>query len=136
MPLRFARLPGHHACAEAVSATEHPLQWGAEALWEQLSPQLPGLSVEVVARIASTNTALLERARIALPLDDTGERRSIFEPMADGTTRLVAALVARWAEEAGKEDPAIRGMPLGMPSLSPEDVQLVETWIAQGHSPD
>ena len=56
-----------------MSATEHPLQWGAEALWEQLSPQLPGLSVEVVARIASTNTALLERARIALPLDDTGE---------------------------------------------------------------
>ena len=73
MPLRLARLPGHHACAEAVSATEHPLQWGAEARWAQLSPQLPGLSVEVVARIASTNTALLERARIALPLDDTGE---------------------------------------------------------------
>lgn len=69
-------------------------------------------------------------------LDDKGERRSIFEPMADGTPRLVAALLARWAEEAGKEDPAIRGMPLGMPSLSPEDVQLVETWIAQGHSPD
>lgn len=69
-------------------------------------------------------------------LDDKGERRSIFEPMADGTPRLVASLVARWAEEAGKEDPAIRGMPLGMPSLPPEDVQLVETWIAQGHSPD
>jgi cytochrome c2 len=69
-------------------------------------------------------------------LDDKGERRSIFEPMADGTPRLVAALVARWGEEAGKEDPAIRGMPLGMPSLPAEDVQLVETWIAQGHSPD
>lgn len=69
-------------------------------------------------------------------LDDEGERRSVFEPMADGTPRLVAALVARWAEESGREDPAIRGMPLGMPSLSPEDVQLVETWIAQGHSPD
>lgn len=69
-------------------------------------------------------------------LDDQGERRSIFEPMADGTPRLVAALAARWTEEAGKEDPAIRGMPLGMPSLSPEEVQIVETWIAQGHSPD
>ncbi|MEZ4300134.1 MAG: cytochrome c [Polyangiaceae bacterium] len=69
-------------------------------------------------------------------IDDEGERRSIFTPMPDGTPRLVAALVARWLEEAGKEDPAIRGMPLGMPALSAEDVQLVETWIAQGHSPD
>ena len=41
-----------------------PLQWGAEALWEQLEPLLPGLSVEVVARSVSTNTALLERARV------------------------------------------------------------------------
>jgi BirA family transcriptional regulator, biotin operon repressor / biotin---[acetyl-CoA-carboxylase] ligase len=60
---------------------DHPLQWGAEALWEQLTPQLPGLSVEVVARIASTNTALLERARIATPPTEEGElaqvRRSV-----------------------------------------------------------
>ena len=69
-------------------------------------------------------------------LDDQGERRSIFEPMADGTPRLLAALLVRWREEAGEEDPAIRGMPMGMPGLSPEDVQLVETWIAQGHGPD
>lgn len=43
---------------------DHPLHWGAQALWQQLEPLLPGLSVEVVARTASTNTALLERARI------------------------------------------------------------------------
>lgn len=49
---------------------DHPLHWGAEALWEQLTPLLPGLSVEVVARIASTNTALLERARIVAPPED------------------------------------------------------------------
>ena len=41
-----------------------PLAWGAHALWEQLVGRLPGLSVEVVARIASTNSALLERARV------------------------------------------------------------------------
>ena len=41
-----------------------PLQWGAETLWLQLEPLLPGLSVEVVARSTSTNTALLERARV------------------------------------------------------------------------
>jgi BirA family biotin operon repressor/biotin-[acetyl-CoA-carboxylase] ligase len=37
--------------------------WDAEGLWEALSPLLPGLSVEVVARCESTNTELLERAR-------------------------------------------------------------------------
>lgn len=41
------------------------LHWGAEALWRQLSPLLPGLSVEVVARSMSTNSELLERARLA-----------------------------------------------------------------------
>jgi BirA family biotin operon repressor/biotin-[acetyl-CoA-carboxylase] ligase len=41
----------------------HHLPWGAQALWQQLSPLLPGLSVEVVARADSTNTRLLERAR-------------------------------------------------------------------------
>ena len=69
-------------------------------------------------------------------LDDKGERRSVFEPMADGTPRLLAALLARWTEETGAEDPNIRGMPLGLPALSPEDMQLVETWIAQGHLPE
>jgi BirA family biotin operon repressor/biotin-[acetyl-CoA-carboxylase] ligase len=39
------------------------LNWGAEALWRQLEPLLPGLSVEVQARVESTNTRLLERAR-------------------------------------------------------------------------
>jgi len=41
----------------------HP-HWGAEALWKQLEPLLPGLSVEVLARADSTNTVLLERARM------------------------------------------------------------------------
>jgi mono/diheme cytochrome c family protein len=65
-------------------------------------------------------------------LDDKGERRSVFSPMPDGTPRLVAALIARQREEAGQADPAIRGMPLGLPAVSAEDVQLVESWIAQG----
>ena len=39
------------------------LHWGAEALWQQLEPLLPGLSVEVVRRTMSTNSALLDRAR-------------------------------------------------------------------------
>jgi BirA family biotin operon repressor/biotin-[acetyl-CoA-carboxylase] ligase len=45
-----------------VNEPRHP-SWGANALWRQLVPSLPGLSVEVVASIDSTNTRLLERAR-------------------------------------------------------------------------
>lgn len=49
-----------------------PLHWGAEALWLQLRELLPGLSVEVVERCSSTNTALLERARVVLRPDADG----------------------------------------------------------------
>ncbi len=45
--------------------SEPSIRWDAEALWEQLVPLLPGLSVEVVPRALSTNTTLLERARVA-----------------------------------------------------------------------
>jgi hypothetical protein len=62
-----------------------------------------------------------------------GERHSLFERLADGTPRLVAALVARQAEEAGSPSQAVRGMPLGLPALTPEQIQLVESWVAQGH---
>lgn len=43
---------------------ERHLHWGAEELWQQLLPLLPGLSVEIVERTSSTNSALLERARV------------------------------------------------------------------------
>ena len=64
-----------------MDAPAPPLHWGAETLWQQLEPLLPGLSVEVVAHTASTNTALLERARVARePEDDNAfvqVRRSV-----------------------------------------------------------
>jgi cytochrome c551/c552 len=65
-------------------------------------------------------------------VDKDGQRHSIFAPMPDGTPRVVAALLARHREELGDVDPALRGMPLGLPSLPMEDIQLVTTWIAQG----
>ena len=46
--------------------------WGAEALWLQLRGLLPGLSVEVVERCASTNTTLLERARVEVRSEGDG----------------------------------------------------------------
>lgn len=45
-----------------MSGAEH-LDWGAKALWQQLEPLLPGLSVEVLASCTSTNTLLLDRIR-------------------------------------------------------------------------
>lgn len=50
--------------------TSH-LHWAAEALWQQLEPYLPGISVEVLARAESTNTLLLERARLGGGRHDT-----------------------------------------------------------------
>ncbi len=53
---------------------EPHLQWGAEDLWLQLRGLLPGLSVEVVERCSSTNTSLLERARVDVrPEPDNAE---------------------------------------------------------------
>src|SRR5690606_32779018 len=52
-------------------------------------------------------------------LDDRGERRSLFTPAPSGEAMLLAVLTARQLEEVGR--PAtVRGMPLGLPALSPE----------------
>jgi BirA family biotin operon repressor/biotin-[acetyl-CoA-carboxylase] ligase len=57
---------------------EQAIHWGAEALWEQLVPLLPGLSVEVVRRTPSTNTALLERARAAPERRDATDEAGVI----------------------------------------------------------
>lgn len=64
-------------------------------------------------------------------LDERGEPRSIFAKLPDGTPRVIAHLLARHAEEAGTYGPIV-GMPLGLPPLALEDIQLVDSWIAQG----
>jgi cytochrome c2 len=65
-----------------------------------------------------------------------GARQSLLatEPALDawGGSRLVAALVARHEETSGRAKSEVRGMPLGLPGLAPEDIQLVETWVAEG----
>ncbi|HEX7384032.1 MAG TPA: biotin--[acetyl-CoA-carboxylase] ligase [Burkholderiaceae bacterium] len=60
-----------------------PWHWGAKELWARLEPRLPGLSVEVLARTASTNTVLLERARIA-----PNARNSGFDNLIDDASRV------------------------------------------------
>lgn len=65
-------MPGHDAGPQVTVTSTGPthteaarhLTWGAEALWRQLDPLLPGMSVEVVAHVDSTNTRLLDRARM------------------------------------------------------------------------
>lgn len=64
----------------------HPLRWGAEALWQQLEPQLPGLNFEIVAQIGSTNTTLLERARQS-PADALAPALLVAEQQTAGRGR-------------------------------------------------
>lgn len=65
--------------------------------------------------------------------DGSGERKSLFLRESPGTEpRLIAALLARHAEESGNPVPGVRGMPLALPALPAEQIQLVESWIAQG----
>jgi BirA family biotin operon repressor/biotin-[acetyl-CoA-carboxylase] ligase len=46
-----------------MSPAVTPLPWPVEALWRDLSAQEPGLTVEAVAEIDSSNEALMRRAR-------------------------------------------------------------------------
>jgi hypothetical protein len=64
-------------------------------------------------------------------LDDRGTRRSVFGTV-NGMPRIVAHLMARHVEDAGGSVDGVRGMPLGLPPLPLEEIQLVESWIAQG----
>jgi len=58
------------------------LNWDAQALWRQLDPLLPGISVEVLGRVASTNTRLLERARTrGGPPDDAATRPALLDTL-------------------------------------------------------
>ena len=70
---------------------------------------------------------------------EDGKRRSLFAGESAlekwGGSRLVAALVARHEETAGRPVAEVRGMPMGLPGLSLEEIQLVETWVAQGARP-
>jgi Cytochrome c len=65
-------------------------------------------------------------------VDDKNERQSVFAKDKDGVPRLVRALLARHDEEGGAATSEVRGMPLGYDPLSVEEIQLVDTWIAQG----
>ena len=60
------RVGPRSATATVTGSEPAKLDWQIEALWQQLSPLLPGVCIEVLARSESTNTALLERVRSAV----------------------------------------------------------------------
>jgi len=68
-------------------------------------------------------------------LDANGERHSLITGGPSGVPRLLEVLLTRQIEETSGASSALRGMPLALPALAPEDIQLVETWLAQG-APD
>lgn len=62
----------------------------------------------------------------------TGRRQSIFTKDDAGVPRLVRSLLARHEEERGGSVEGVLGMPLGFPALPAEDIQLIDSWVAQG----
>ncbi|MFZ5550670.1 MAG: biotin--[acetyl-CoA-carboxylase] ligase [Pseudomonadota bacterium] len=54
-----------HGAGAGADHGHHHGTWGIQPLWEVLNPLLPGLSIEVVDRVASTNGALVDRLREA-----------------------------------------------------------------------
>ena len=59
----------HHSARQGRQkgpAMNAPIRWPAEAVWEAVSPLLPGFTVEVLPTIDSTNTELMRRARAGL----------------------------------------------------------------------
>lgn len=62
----------------------------------------------------------------------TSQRASVFAKGADGVPLMIRSLIARHNEEAGAPTGEVRGMPLGMPPLTAEEIQLVDSWVAQG----
>lgn len=62
------------------SPSDAPLNWQIDALWQRLSPLLPGIGIEVLARTESTNTVLLDRVRGATTRASYGRRAYDLQP--------------------------------------------------------
>ena len=91
-----------------LASTARP-HWGAEALWQALVPLLPGLSIEVVQTLDSTNSELTNRLRNASRVQQVpGDRRGgrvddLFPQMlvAINQTAGRGRLGRRWHSTAG-----------------------------------
>lgn len=109
------------------SPPERPLAWEAEALWQQLEPMLPDLSVEVLARTDSTNNQVLQRLRgaAAAPAPEgarlPGRRASDTQPcllVAEHQTAGRGRLGRSWQSRAGASLTFTLALPLSPPDWS------------------
>lgn len=80
--------------------------WGAEALWQAMVPLLPGLSIEVVQQLDSTNSELTDRLRNAgrVQQDRRGGRQGDLAPqmlVAINQTAGRGRLGRRWHATPG-----------------------------------
>jgi len=107
----------------ASSARPH---WGAEALWQALVPLLPGLSIEVVQTLDSTNSELTDRLRNASRVQKApGDRRGgrvddLFPQMlvAIDQTAGRGRLGRRWHSTPGASLTFSLALPLQRPDWS------------------
>lgn len=100
-------------------------QWGVEALWQDLEPLLPGMSIEVLARVESTNTALLERVRndARHPFEPSpyGRRVHDLQPcllVAEHQTHGRGRMGRSWHSAAGASLTFSLGLPMAMADWS------------------
>lgn len=92
------------------------IHWPAEAIWEAVSPRLPGFTVEIVPEIASTNTELMQRAR-------AGRAEPVLlvaETQTAGRGRLGRPWHSGVAADRGDDDLPALTFSLGLP-LAPAD---------------
>jgi hypothetical protein len=111
----------HRSCWHCHSEPDYAIGDGGPGNSGGLGFKPRGLNLSDYAGIAAGYT------------DDAGERQSIFARDTASVPLVVRALLARHdEEEQGVETGPVRGMPLGYDPLSAEDIQLVESWVAQG----
>src|SRR5438105_5388845 len=80
------------------------MKWHAEAIWEAVSPLLPGFTVEVLPEIASTNSELMRRAR-------AGRMEPVLL-VAQQQTAGRGRLGRGWSSSAGESLTFSLGLPL------------------------
>jgi len=80
------------------------MRWPAEAIWEAVSPQMPGFSVEVLPEIDSTNTELMRRAR-------AGHRDAVLL-VAESQSAGRGRLGRQWVSQRGDSLTFSLGLPI------------------------
>lgn len=116
---------------DPLASPRHPVStarphWGAEALWQALVPLLPGLSIEVVQSLGSTNSELTDRLRNAsrvqrVPGDRRGGRADDLFPqmlVAINQTEGRGRLGRRWHSTPGSSLTFSLALPLHRPDWS------------------